>query len=176
VTEIVSPADAADHYPGFAARFVALNGAAKQRWETLVQSVRSTVSPRTISFARPSYVMRIQRNDPMTDLRFRPASLEELTTLIEEQIPTGSFFVPTDAPLVLGSRVNVHIVHPITEETLELPGSVARSGSIQPGALVRLTPLDEQTRSLIREFEDCVVVHVDYDVSLFDEPVLSEGP
>src|SRR5687767_12566724 len=56
VTEIVSPAEAANHYPGFAARFVALNGPVKQRWEALVQSVRGMVSPRTISFARPSYV------------------------------------------------------------------------------------------------------------------------
>jgi hypothetical protein len=174
VTEIVGPTGDAEHYPGFAARFVALNGPVKRRWETLVQSVRSTVSARTITFARPSYVMRLQLKEPTSQLRYRPSTFEELATLIEEQIPAGSFFVPTTDPVVLGSNVKVTIVHPITEDTLELPGSIVRNGSGAPGALVRLAPLDDATRALVKEFADSVVVHVDYDVSLFDEAALSE--
>jgi hypothetical protein len=170
VTQIISPANAVDHYPGFAARFVALNGPVKQRWEALVQSVRGALSPRTISFARPSYVMRLDLKEPSTQLCLRPSTFEELATLMHEQIPSGAVFVPTSGPVVLGAKVGVQIVHPI----MELPGSVARSGSMTPGALVRLAPLNEHTRAMVKEFEESVVVDVDYDVMLFDAPVLSE--
>jgi hypothetical protein len=174
ITQIIRPTDDAEHYPGFAARFVALNGPVKRRWEALVQSVRNTTSARTLTFARPSYVMRLQLKEPTAKLRFRPSSFEELANLIEEQIPTGSFCVPTTAPVPLGSNVNVELVHPITEETLQLPGAVVRNSSAAPGTLVQLAPLDDQMRAAVKEFEDSVVVHVDYDVDLFDDPVLSE--
>jgi hypothetical protein len=173
VTEVIAPVSAIDHYPGFTARFVALNGPIKKRWETLIQSVRDVVSPRTLTFARPSYVLRIQRNEPTTALQLRPSSIAELATLIHDQIPAGTFFVPSDTPVTLGTNVTVQIVHPITDATIELPGSVVRRGSSAPGALVRLVPLDDETRTAVKEFEESVIVDIDYDVSLFDAPALS---
>jgi hypothetical protein len=176
VTNVIPPNSEGDHYPGFAARFIALNGEVKRRWESLIQSLRK-VSPEqdTISFARPSYVMRVQLKEPAAvDLPLRPSSFDELAELIEQQIPAGTLFVPTTQPLVLGAAVNVKIVHPITNETLDLPGSVVRRGSTSPGALVRLAPLDDEMRAIVKEFEDSVVISVDYDVEIFDEPKIKQ--
>jgi hypothetical protein len=178
VTNVVAADDVAgDHYPGFVARFVALNGPVKRRWETLVQSLRNNKtasSQNTLVFARASYVMRLQeKGAAAVDLPLRPASFEELENLIEQQIPSGMFFVPTNVPLVLGANVNVQIVHPITNETLEIPGSVVRRGSTAPGALVRLRPMNGDMQAALKEFEESVLVLVDYDIELFEAPILT---
>lgn len=178
VTNVIKPDTEADHYPGFAARFVALNGPVKRRWEGLVQSLRTSAaasrSEDTIFFARASYVMRLQEREPTAvAIPLQPATFEELSNIIEQQIPTGMFFVPTTTPVMLGANVHVQIVHPITNEILTLSGSVVRRGTGTPGALVRLRPLDGDMRAALKEFEESVLVLVDYDVELFDDPVIS---
>ncbi len=178
MTRVVVPDGVEEHYPGFAARFVALDGAVKDRWESLVYKLRRDhreSGAKTVMFARPSYVARFQLTAPVVDdIRLVPDSLEELERIIREDIPAGTLFIPTATSVVLGANVSVKLVHPITRDVVPLEGIVRRRGAgAQAGVLVGLAKLSMDVRVGLQELLDSVVVLEDYDVELYEEPTLT---
>jgi len=175
VTRVVGGHDGEDdQYPGFEARFVALDGPAKDLWEGLVWKLRrehQEAGATTVTFARPSYVARFQLSAPMADdITLTPDSIEELLRIIAEDIPACTLFVPTATSVVLGANIRVRLVHPITLDFVPLEGVVRRRGAgTQGGVLVGLSKLPMDARVALREMADSVVVLEDYDVELFDE-------
>jgi hypothetical protein len=178
VVSIVNPSNDPDHYPGFAARFVAFDGPPKQRWETLVQTLRgedTTGGDTTVVYAPLSYLDMFQAQGPAAgDIWLRPSSVEELLDIVGKDIPSGTMLVIDSQPIAPGTNVTLQLVHPVTEAVFALPGVVKRRGAeIKEGVLVTITPLDFERRVELQEMADSVVVLEDYDVELYDEPVLS---
>jgi hypothetical protein len=175
VARVVAADSGEEHYPGFAARFVALDGPVKDRWESLVWILRREhreAGATTVTFARPSYIARFQLQAPVVDdIRLTPASVEELVRIVTEEIPTGTIFIQTSTSVVLGANVCVQLVHPITAEAFPLEGVVRRRGAgAQPGVLIGLAKLPMDARVGLQELLDSVVVLEDYDIELYEEP------
>ena len=178
VTRVVAPGSGEEHYPGFGARFVALDGPAKDSWESLVWTLRrehQDAGITTVTFARPSYVARFQLKAPVAeDIRLEPGSVEELTRVVTEDNPSGTLFVATRTQVVLGANVCVQIVHPITRDVFPLEGVVRRRGAgAEPGVLIGIGKLPMDVRVGLQELVDSVVVIEDYDVELYEEPSLT---
>jgi hypothetical protein len=175
VTRVIAADAVQDHYPGFIARFVGLDGPVKARWEALVQELRrehSESEDTTVVFAPLEYVDRFQRKAPAAgDLWLRPSTVEELDSLVRGDIPGGAVFVPL-ASGTPGTNVTVQLVHPITESAFPLEGVVKRpgTGGHPGGVTVGLSPLTDQSRVELQEMVDSVVVLEDYDIELFEEP------
>ncbi len=179
VISVITTVDNADHYPGFLARFVGLDGPPKKRWEDLVQSLRREdlrAADTTVVFAPLSYVDRFQAEGPAAgDLWLKPASLEDLDRIIREDIPGGAIFIPGAAPIAPGTNVTLQLVHPVTEASFALEGVVRRRGAdVREGVLVGITPLTYERRIELTEMGDSVVVLDDYDIELYEEAVLSK--
>ncbi len=179
VTEIVLADANPDHYPGFTARFMGLDGPAKERWEALVQSLRGEdlgAKDTTVVFAPLSYLDLFQSQGPAAgDLWLRPASVEELDRIVRKDVPNGSVLIPTETPVTPGANVTIQLLHPVTQTVFAIDGVVRRRGADVPDgvAVVGVPPLlPERSRELI-EMADSVVVVEDYDIELYDEPVLS---
>jgi hypothetical protein len=180
VTGVVGADGDAEHYPGFVARFVGLDGAAKDRWEALVQSLRGEelgAKDTTVVFAPMSYLQLFQAQGPAAgDLWLQPASVDELEQIVNEQVPTGTVFVPTTIPVTPGANVIIQLLHPVTQVVFALEGVVRRRGADIPEgwAVVGITPLTRERTLALTEMADSVVVIEDYDVELYDEPVFSQ--
>jgi hypothetical protein len=175
VTRVVAAGSGEEHYPGFAARFVGLDGPVKERWENLVFTLRrehQDSGATTVTFARPSYVARFQLKAPVADdIRVTPSSVEDLTRIVNEDIPSGTLFIATRTSVVLGANVCVKLVHPITQDVFPLEGVVRRRGAgAEPGVLVGLARLSMDVRVGLQELVNSVVVVEDYDVELYEEP------
>ncbi len=178
VTRVVTTLAGDDEYPGFAARFVALDGPVKDLWEKLVLKLRrehAASVTTTVTFARPSYVARFQLTAPVADdIRLLPETIEDFARVVTEDIPTGMLFIPTTTSATLGANVCVKVVHPITRDVFPLEGVVRRRGAgSQAGVLVGLAKLSFEQRVALQELVESVVVLSDYDVELFEEPSLS---
>jgi len=179
VISVVTPDGNADHYPGFVARFVGLDGPAKDRWEQLVQSLRGEelgAKDTTVVFAPLSYVDLFQSQGPAAgDVWLQPASVEELEQIVREQIPSGTVLVPNAAPIAPGTNVTLQLLHPITQSVFALEGVVRRRGpEVREGLVVGVGPLSHERSVELTEMADSVIVIEDYDVELYDEPVLSQ--
>jgi hypothetical protein len=179
VTGAVSADDARDHYPGFVARFVGLDGAAKERWESLVQSLRGEelgATDTTVVFAPLSYVDLFQSQGPAAgDLWLQPASVEELDQIVREQVPSGTVYVPTETPVTPGANVVIQLLHPVTQAVFAIDGVVKRRGADIPEeyAVVGIAPLSPDRAAALEEMANSVLVIEDYDIELYEEPVLS---
>ena len=178
VTGIVAADGNPDHYPGFVARFVGLDGAAKSRWEELVQSLRGEelgARDTTVVFAPLSYLDLFQSQGPAAgDLWLQPQSVEELDRIVREEVPAGSVLIPGAEPLTPGSNVTIQLLHPITQTVFAIDGVVRRRGAeVQDGVVVTITPMSPERARELEEMADSVVVVEDYDIELYDEPVLS---
>jgi hypothetical protein len=178
VTSVITAADNADHYPGFVARFVALDGPAKDRWEALVQSLRGEdigAKDTTVVFAPLSYLDLFQAQGPAAgDLWLKPASVEELERIVKEDIPGGAVLVPDAKPIAPGTNVTIQLLHPITQATFALDGVVRRRGpEVREGVLVGVSPLTRERTVELTEMAESVIVLEDYDIELYDEPVYS---
>jgi hypothetical protein len=179
VISVVTTVDNADHYPGFLARFVGLDGPPKTRWEALVQSLRGEdlrAADTTVVYAPMSYVDLFQAQGPAAgDLWLKPASLEDLDRIVREEVPSGSILVADAKPIAPGTNVTLQLVHPVTEASFALEGVVRRRGAdAREGVLVGLTPLTYERRVELSEMAESVVVLEDYDIELYEEPVLSK--
>ena len=182
VTGVITADGNPDHYPGFVARFVGLDGAAKERWEGLVQSLRGEdlgAVDTTVVFAPLSYVDLFQSTGPAAgDLWLQPQSVEELDRIVREEIPSGSVFIATASPITAGANVTVQLLHPITQAVFALEGIVRRRGPgarAQDGVVVGVAPLSPERSVELSEMADSVVVLEDYDIELYDEPVFSDS-
>lgn len=178
VTDVVPAEGSAERYPGFAVRFVALDGAAKDLWEGLVWRLKRDhreAAATTVMFARPSYVARFQLGAPVADdIRLAPGSVEELARIINEEIPTGTLVIPTAAPTVLGANVRVEIVHPITDDVVPLEGVIRRRGAgAQAVVMVGLAKISMDLRIALQELLDSVVVLDEYDVELYEDAAVT---
>ena len=151
MTSVVTADGTADHYPGFVARFVGLDGAAKDRWEGLVQSLRGEdlgAVDTTVVFAPLSYVDLFQSSGPAAgDLWLQPQSVEELDRIVREEIPSGSVVIPTAAPMTPGANVTIQLLHPITQTVFALEGVVRRRAGAQEGVVVAVAPLSPSATS-----------------------------
>jgi hypothetical protein len=180
VSGIVAADGNPDHYPGFEARFVGLDGAAKDRWEALVQSLRGEelgAKDTTVVFAPLSYLDLFQSQGPAAgDLWLQPASVEELDRIVRQDIPNGSVLIATETPVTPGANVTIQLLHPITQTVFALEGVIRRRGPDVPEgvAVVGVAPLSPARSRELDEMADSVVVVEDYDIELYDEPVLSE--
>lgn len=179
VTSVVTADGNADHYPGFVARFVALDGQAKDRWEALVQSLRGEelgAKDTTVVFAPLSYLDLFQAQGPAAgDLWLQPPSVEELERIIRDEIRAGTVFVPSATVIAPGTNVTLQLLHPITQAVFPLEGVVRRRGPyVREGVLVvGVAPLTHERDVELTEMADSVLVLEDYDIELYDEPVLS---
>jgi hypothetical protein len=179
VTSVIAMNDNPDHYPGFTARFVGLDGPAKERWEALVQSLRtedSGASDTTVVFAPLSYVDLFQAQGPAAgDLWLQPASVDELDRIVREQIPTGAVYVASSTPFTPGTNVVIQLLHPVTQAVFAMDGVVRRRPADVPEGVtvVGVAPLTRERALALSEMADSVVVIEDYDVELYDEPILS---
>jgi len=179
VTDVIAVDTTADHYPGFYARFVGLDGPAKDRWEALVQSLRGEelgAKDSTVVYAPLSYVDLFQSRGPAAgDLWLQPASVEELDRIVRQEIPGGTVFVPTQAPVTPGANVTIQLLHPVTQTVFALDGIVRRQRPDgYAGVFVGVAPLSHERNVELLEMADSVVVIDDYDIELYAEPVLSE--
>jgi len=181
VTGVIAADGNPDHYPGFTARFVGLDGAAKDRWEELVQSLRPEdmgAVDTTVVFAPLSYVDLFQSSGPAAgDLWLQPRSVEELERIVREEIPTGTVFIPNAAAVTAGANVKIQLLHPVTQAVFALDAVVRRRGKDprdREGVVVGVSPLSPERMTELNEMADSVVVLEDYDVELYDEPVFSE--
>jgi hypothetical protein len=177
VISVVTVADNADHYPGFLARFVGLDGPPKHRWETLIESLRGEgfgPNETTAVFAPAGYVALFQRQAPAADdVWLEPQSVEELQRIIRLDMGRGSVFVPSAKPVTPGTNVTVMLVHPVTQAVFPLDGVVRRRGAeVRDGIVVGVAPLTPERVQELTEMADSVLVVEDYDVELYDEPVL----
>jgi PilZ domain len=180
VTQVIPQDASGDHYPGFAVRFVGLDGPVKQRWEALVQSLRGEemgARDTTVVFAPLSYLELFQANGPAAgDVWLQPQSVEELERIVKEEVPLGLVFVPTDGPVTPGANVTIQLLHPVTQAVFALEGVVKRPRpGAQQGAVVAIAPLSHERRVELSEMADSVVVVEDYDVELYEEPALSSS-
>lgn len=180
VTQLIAEGASTEHYPGFVARFVGLDGAAKERWEALVQSLRGEelgATDTTVVFAPLSYVDLFQSQGPAAgDLWLQPGSVEELERIVRDEIPTGMLYIASATPFTPGANVTVQLLHPVTQAVFALEGSVRRRGADIPEGyvVVALAPLTGARSTELAEMADSVVVVEDYDIELYDEPVLSQ--
>jgi hypothetical protein len=170
-----------DHYPGFIARFVGLDGPAKERWEALVQSLRGEemgAIDTTVVFAPLSYVDLFQSQGPAAgDLWLQPQSVDELEHIVREEIPSGTVFIPNAAAVTPGANVKIQLLHPVTQAVFALDAVVRRPGAdarARDGVAVTVPPLSKERSVELNEMADSVIVLEDYDVELYDEPVYSE--
>jgi hypothetical protein len=178
VTSVVKPDGNPDHYPGFVAKFVGLDGIAKERWEDLIQSLRGDemgAKDTTVVFAPLSYVDLFQSRGPAAgDLWLQPASVEELERIVREEIPSGTVLIPSAAAVTPGANVTIQLMHPVTQVVFAIEGVVRRRGpGAQEGVLVGVAPLSHERSVELTEMAESVIVLEDYDVELYDEPVLS---
>jgi len=178
VTGIVAADSGVDHYPGFAARFVGLDGPPRELWESLVWKLRrehQEAGTSTVVFARPSYVARFQLGAPVAeDLCLVPDTVEDLARVVHEDVPSGNLFVPTATSMMLGANVRVNVVHPITKDVVPLDGVVRRRGTgDRPGVLVGLAKVSRELGVALQELLESVLVLEDYDIELFDDPSVS---
>jgi hypothetical protein len=183
VTKVIGGVEVQDHYPGFVARFVGLDGPVKARWEALVQALRREYAESqdtTVVFAAIDYVEGFQRKAPAAgDLWLRPATVDELDRIIREDVPKATLFVPSASQVTPGANVTIQLVHPVTEAVFPLEGVVKRPGTVphagaEAGIAIGLSPLAERAMVELQEMADSVVVVEDYDVELFDEPTVSK--
>jgi hypothetical protein len=178
VISVVVPDASRDHYPGFIARFVGLDGAAKDRWEALVQSLRGEdlgAADTTVVFAPLSYVDLFQSQGPAAgDVWLQPASVEELDRIVREEIPAGTVVIPNVAAMTPGANVTIQLLHPVTQAVFAIPGVVKRRGDGQDGVAVGVAPLTRERTIELTEMAESVIVLEDYDVELYDEPVFSK--
>jgi hypothetical protein len=161
-------------YPGFAVQFVGLSGPAKDRWEDLVRSLarqEGAEKKKTVVFAPPSYVDRFRSQAPVSaELELRP-SFEHLAKLIDEEIPGGTVFVPTQTAVAPGANVVVQLVHPLSEEWFPLEGTVRRpDATAARGVDVRLVELTDEGRAALAAFRDSMMVVDDYDIEVLEAP------
>ena len=127
-------------------------------------------------FAPLSYVDLFQSQGPAAgDLWLQPASVEELDRIVRDEVPSGAVFIPTATPLTPGSNVTIELLHPVTQAVFAIEGVVRRRGpGVQEGVVVGVAPLSPERSAALTEMADSVVVIEDYDIELYDEPVLSQ--
>jgi hypothetical protein len=175
VDAVVPATPAAEHYPGFLARLVGLSGPPKARWDSFVASLRQDhpeADRTTVVFARRSYVDRFQKKTgPSVSVVYRPSSVEALTAILTVATHGGLLAVPTPMAIVLGAPVDLQLVHPITEDTVTLPGTVKRRDA--DGVSVEVPPQPEEGARALQEFADSVVVIAEYDLGVFSSPALT---
>jgi len=175
VLHVVSPADHnPNEYPGFAVQFVGFAGPATDRWEQLVRPLtRDPAAERkkTLVFAAPSYVERFRSTAPVAvELELRP-TMEQLGKLIDDEIPGGTVFVPTQAAVAPGANVVVRMVHPLAQESFPLEGTARRpDATAARGVDVRLVDLTDEGRAALVAFRDSVMVVDDYDIEVLEAP------
>jgi hypothetical protein len=163
-------------YPGFAVGFLGFSGPPKERWDEFVLPLSRQPGAEqkgTMVFARPSYVERFRRTGPPAlDLDLRPTP-GELDRLIDQTIPTGTLFVPTDMAVVPGANVSVRMIHPMTLDVFPLPGTARRQeGATTRGVDVTLAPLTGEVRAALLEFRDAAMILEDYDIEILEAPTL----
>jgi hypothetical protein len=182
VVSVVVADGTPDHYPGFIARFVGLDGPAKERWEALVQSLRGEelgAIDTTVVFAPLSYLDLFQSQGPAAgDLWLQPQSVEELERIVREEIPSGTVFIPHTAAVTPGANVTIQLLHPVTLAVFALAAVVRRPGADarareRDGVVVSVAPLSKARAVELSEMAESVIVLEDYDVELYDEPVYS---
>jgi hypothetical protein len=180
VIRVAPRSEGLDQYPGFVARFVALDGPVKQRWEELIAWLRSEHAEAirtTVTFARQSYLRLFQQKAPTADdLWLRPATVEDLLHILDAEVPGGVLAVPSTEAVPAGANVTVRLVHPVTQDVVVLPGIVRRRGEeARPldHVLVNLLPVPDELQKALAELADSVVVLEDYDIELFEEPELA---
>ena len=122
-------------------------------------------------FAAPSYVERFRSTAPaVVDLVLRP-TVEQLARLIDEEIPGGTVFVPTDQAVSPGTNVVVRVVHPLAQESFPLEGTVRRPDETTArGVGVRLVDLTAEARAALADFRDSVMLVDDYDIEVLEAP------
>ncbi len=175
VLHVVSAAHShPDEYPGFAVQFVGLAGPARDRWEQLVRPLSrdpDAERKKTLVFAAPSYVERFRSTSPVAaELELRP-DVEQLGKLIDDEIPGGTVFVPTDAAVDPGANVVVRLVHPLAQESFPLEGTARRPDvAAARGVDVRLVALTPEGRAALVAFRDSVMVVDDYDIEILEAP------
>ena len=155
VTGVVGEGNA-DHYPGFVARFVGLDGAAKQRWEALVQSLRGAelgAADTTVVFAPLSYVDLFQSQGPAAGDSLAPAGVRRgLDRIVRDEVPSGAVFIPTATPLTPGSNVTIQLLHPVTQAVFAIEGVVQPPRArLQEGVVVGVAPLSPERSAALTE-------------------------
>jgi hypothetical protein len=175
VLHVVSSADHnLNEYPGFAVQFVGFSGPPKARWEQLVRPLGrdpGAARKKTMVFAPPSYMERFRSTAPAAvELELRP-TMEQLVWLVDDEIPGGTVFVPTEAAVAPGANVVVRLVHPLAQESFPLEGSARRpDATAGRGVDVRLVELSAEGRKALVAFRDSVMLVDDYDIEILDAP------
>lgn len=182
VIKVIGGAAVHDHYPGFVAKFVGMDGPVKVRWEALIQALRreyADSADTTVVFAAVDYVDIFQKKAPAAgDLWLKPPTVDELDRIMKD-IHAGTVFVPWTSPVTPGANITIQLVHPLTQAIFPLDGVVKRPGTAphrpgEEGVSVGLSPLSDQARVELQEMADSVVIVEEYDVELFDDPTVSQ--
>ena len=105
-------------------------------------------------------------------LELRP-TIEQFGKLVDEEIPGGTVFVPTDVAVTPGANVVVRLVHPLAQESFPLSGTARRpDATTAQGVDVRLAELTAEGRAALVAFRDSVMVVDDYDIEILDAPTV----
>ena len=106
--------------PGLGLQFFSLASEDRERWEEFLRELEPTLdeekifTPHRYPPAKSLYVLR-------------PPNAGALLAFAEQDIKSGTLHLAApDEPVDVGDRVNIFLVHPITEEEYELCGEVIR--------------------------------------------------
>ena len=117
-------------------------------------------------------IIKDRRRHPRTSIRIK-VRFPDLTTLLEnyaKDISQGGIFIPTNDPKPIGTVINLTLIHPETEEEVELEGEVVRVVSetdvqiykekkLVPGMGIKFVNVSQEQQKALERF-----VFVEYPV------------
>lgn len=150
----------AGHPAGVGVQFYGLGKDEQKRWDALVDRMRGggQAAPPMLDVARlprgklvPRSFSRDAAQSAVVRVEF--GSDDDLKTALLRDVPRGAIFFLSDAPLAVGDRVGLELVHSATGDVFELDGRVRRKVTDDPvrGLEVKLA-VDDERRARFAEF------------------------
>ncbi len=174
VVHAVDPDAASDGIvAGFGVRFVGLDGEPKDRWTRFMRYVDGLAAGGELTNLEVVSVAvdpELTPYRPLVDLAISVDSVEQLEALISEEVSRGRVLIPIDVPVPTATPVRVHLVHPMTQETFILDGTVSRWVRTPERGLatVDLVRLTHGMRRALSEFVTGIAF--DSQVEMLDPP------
>ena len=155
---VVEAGNAQSRVPGIGVQFYALDQHTRGAWEAFVRHVETSCpkAPDQSPLRLPRGVTpepvrrRFERHTAV--LKLSPSTLEELEELYSRDVSTGSAFVPTMLKLPVGTRVVVHVSHPVSGQPFLLEASVLHRTEEPAGLGLELLGANRKLREEFLDF------------------------
>lgn len=136
--------------PGLGMQFFSLAPEARERWEHFLRELEPSLEEERI--------FTPQRYPPeKTVYVLRPPNPAALAAFAEHEVKSGTLHLAApDEPVDLGDKINIFVVHPITDDEFELCGEVVRfteaAGDRPEGIGVDLLDAGEELHARLAAF------------------------